>query len=132
MFLAPVMPEQYKQKKYSTIAKFKFGATALSCELEDKHGAGSWTIPYENIPFDSSVLEERADYLRNVGILFCLLGALYVIYVALCLLLDPARLDLLRVSVIWLPAGIACLFAHRVLRTKYTIFENGRRNALFN
>ncbi len=117
------MAEEFRQKKFSSRIAFKFAPDGLAYEIEDKSGAVRTTVPYPAIPFETSEHEERSDYLRNLGVLFCIIGAVYALYVLLVINVDPSRLNWLRPSAMALPAGILCLLAHRILRTRYTVYD---------
>jgi hypothetical protein len=104
-----------EQKKFSTKTSFTFGDDGLTYEIRDRSGGTTFRTDYEDISFDTSFLEERNAWWRNVGWIWIVIGALGVL-----LSLRGAGRPALP---IWLVLGVVFLIAYYWRRTSYTIYD---------
>ena len=110
---------EIRQRRYSNKTLFEYGDDALKYTIEDKGGAGDLEIHYAEIPWQSSMKEERSDWLRNLGLIWLALGAFQL---GNALLEDtPAPVDGL-----WLMVGLVCLAAYRLVTTRYSVFATDK------
>ncbi len=112
---------QFKQKKWSNKHSFTFNDEYLDFSYEDKSGSDGMQINYANIPTKTSISIEMNEWLRNVGILWMLLGA-YQIGTAIY---SEASLS---GKAFWLTIGILCVSWAYFSRVKYTIFKTEQGN----
>ncbi len=107
---------EIQQKKLSTRHTFTFGDETFNFAYKDKTGAGDVDLNYAGVPQKCSLRIEGNDWLRNVGILWCALGALQ-------LGIAISAGDPLSGKGFWLLVGILCLAAHRFAKVKYSVFN---------
>jgi hypothetical protein len=113
---------EVSQKKHSNKIRYVFGEDELDYYIEDGSGSRSFSVAYSEIGRDRQTLVERNQWLRNVGLLWIALGA---VFTGLSLAGD----DGLRVSV-WLWVGLACYAVYHFRSTSYTIVPTDRGNLL--
>ena len=65
---------EIKQKRMSNHHTFTFNDESLNFAFKDKSGADEFDLNYADFPEKSSFSIEQNEWLRNVGILWCLLG----------------------------------------------------------
>ena len=100
---------QIEQKKLSNKHVFEFNDQYLSFSYVDRTGSDSVDIAYGDISKKTSIRREENTWLRNVGILWCLIG-----------LIGP----LLKLGgVIWLPVGLVCLVWFHFTKVGYTVLS---------
>ena len=112
---------QLKQKKWSNEHIFSFDSETFNFAYKDKSGAGDFDIPYEEFPLKSQVKIEQNDWLRNAGYIWCVIGALQILYT----LLNGEHASS---SGFWLFIGLLCLFAHYFTKVRYSVFQTGVAN----
>lgn len=61
---------EIKQSRNSNRTRFEFGEDELNYTLEDGSGSRSFSVQYTKITRDRQTLEERNQWLRNVGALW--------------------------------------------------------------
>jgi hypothetical protein len=66
---------EIKQSRHSNRIRYVFGEDEVQYSLQDGSGSRSFSVQYTEISRDRQVLEERNQWLRNVGLLWLLLGA---------------------------------------------------------
>ena len=110
------------QKKHSHRVRYVFGDEELDYTVEAGSGRRSFSVAYSEISRDRQTLEERNQWLRNVGLLWIALGAGLTL---LSLTGDKG----LQVS-FWFWVGLACYAAYRLRSTRYTIVPTDRGNLL--
>jgi len=113
---------EFSQKKHSNRVRYVFGDRELDYTIEDGSGSRSFSVAYSAISRDRQTLEERNQWLRNVGLLWTALGG---VMTAVSLTRDSG----LQVS-FWLWVGLACYGAYRLRSTRYTIVPTERGNLL--
>lgn len=111
-----------QQKKFSHSARFEFGEDELRYTQKDGSGSRSFSLPYTAISRDRQTLEVRNDWLRNVGLLWILLGAGLT---AMAWFGD----QVLRISP-WVWVGLACYAVYRFRSTAFTILPTEKGNLL--
>jgi len=113
---------EINQKKHSNRVRYVFGEDELDYRLEDSSGSRSFSVPYSAIGRDRQTLVERNQWLRNVGLLWIVLG---VAFTGVSL----AGGQGLKIS-IWLWVGLACYGAYHLFSTRYTIIPTESGNLL--
>lgn len=94
---------EFSQKKHSNRVRYVFGDEELDYTVEDGSGSRSFSVAYSEIDRERQTLEERNEWLRNVGLLWIALG------VGLTLLSLTGDRGL-QIS-LWLWVGLACYVA---------------------
>lgn len=110
------------QKKLSNRVRYVFGEDELEYHLQDSSGSRSFSVAYAAIGRDRQTLVERNQWLRNVGLLWIVLG---VVMTGLSLSGDQG----LKIS-FWLWIGLGCYAAYHVFSTRYTILPTEVGNLL--
>lgn len=112
---------EIKQKKFSNQHTFNFENDYVNFAYKDKSGSGDFDFNYADFPEKSSVSIEQNEWLRNVGILWCLLG---------CYRVGSAVYSgsALSGTGFWLVVGILCLIWFMVTKVKYSVFRTGAGN----
>lgn len=108
---------EFKQKRLANFASFSFGDSALRYAIKDNSGEREITIDYADLPSVSRRVFEKNTWLRNVGLLWSILG---VVTIGLAVAGGGA----LSGSGLWLILGAGCLIAYRFLQTNYTVFDS--------
>lgn len=108
------------QKKFSNKTTFEFENETLKYTVEDKGGAGDIIFSYADFPQKSSMKIEKNGWLRNVGLIWVLLGV-FQLGTAI------AAQSPLAGKGFWFLLGLMCLLMYRIAITKYSVFsmENG-------
>jgi len=107
---------EFKQKRMANFTSFEFGDSALRYSIKDNSGERELTIDYVDLPSTSRRVFEKNSWLRNVGVLWSVLG---VATIGLAIASGGA----LSGSGLWLVLGAGCLVAYRYLQTNYTVFD---------
>lgn len=108
---------EFTQKRLANNIRFEFGETELKYWVRDNSGERDLTIDYANLPKSTRRVFERNNWIRNVGILWCLIGAVSIG-------LTVAGSGLLSGSGFWLFVGAACLIFYRLTQTNYTVLDS--------
>lgn len=109
------------QKKRSNKHTFTFNDESFNFAYEDKNGSGDVDIDYADFPQKFSVRIEQNEWLRNVGYLWCAIGAFqlgYAVYTA-----AP-----LSGKGFWLFLGLGSLAWAHFSTVKYSVFHTDRGN----
>ena len=107
---------QIVQKKRSNKHTFTFKDDLFNFAYEDKNGSGDVDIDYVDFPQKFSIRIEQNEWLRNVGYLWCAIGALqfgYAVYSA-----AP-----LSGKGFWLFLGLGSLAWAHFSKVKYSVFQ---------
>lgn len=112
---------EIKQKKFSNRHTFTFEPEFANFAYKDKSGSGDFDFNYADLPEKSSTSIEQNEWLRNVGVLWCLLGFYNI---GSALYHDTS----LSGTGFWLVIGIICLVWFAATKVKYTIFKTERGN----
>lgn len=107
---------EIRQKRFSNKTIFEFGDETLKYTVEDKGGAGDLIINYADFPQQSSMKEERNDWLKNVGLLWVALGTFQI---GSAIVADSS----LSGKGFWLMVGLFCLAIYKIATTKYSVFS---------
>ncbi|MCG7497776.1 hypothetical protein MHO82_12970 [Vibrio sp. Of7-15] len=109
------------QKKRSNKHTFTFSDESFNFSFKDKSGADDVDLHYADFPNKSSLRIEQNEWLRNVGLLWCVLGVFqlgYAIY-----LNAP-----LTGKGFWLAVGLLCVVFAHFSKVKYSVFKAERGN----
>lgn len=107
---------QITQKKMSNRHTFSFNDDSLNFAYSDKSGSGDVDIPYAHFPQKSFIKIDQNEWLRNVGILWVIIGvlqfgtALYAGHFAVA-------------TMFWLTLGAICLAWAHYSKVKYTVYQ---------
>lgn len=110
------------QKKFSNKVRYRFDDEGVDYRVEDGSGSRSFRVAYAQIGSDRQSLEERNQWLRNVGLLWMALGA---VFTGMSLTGESG----LKVS-FWLWIGLACFAVYQFRSTRFTIIPTERGNLL--
>lgn len=112
---------EIKQKKFSILHTFTFESNYVNFSYKDKSGSGDFDFHYADFPEKYSVTIEQNEWLRNVGILWCLLG---------CYTIGSAIYSggSLSGTGFWLVVGLVCLIWFALTKVKYSVFKTERGN----
>ena len=113
---------EIKQSRHSNRIQYVFGEDELQYSVRDSSGSRSFSVGYADISRDRQTLEERNEWLRNVGLLWLILGAAITMYQWF----DEKQL----VPSLWLVAGAACYAVYRLRTTRFTIVPSDKGNLL--
>jgi len=113
---------EIKQSRNSNRIRYQFGEDELNYSLEDSSGSRSFSVQYMEVSRDRQTLEERNQWLRNVALLWMLLGA--GITAGSYFGEGPAKLSF------WLWLGVFCYAVYWGRRTKFTILPSEKGNLL--
>ncbi|BCE03707.1 hypothetical protein [Marinicellulosiphila megalodicopiae] len=104
------------QKKKSNKNKFTFKDETLNFEYSDKTGSGDIDVNYADIPKKFSILIERNEWLRNVGLLWCAIGAVQLGYA----ILTGSSIE---GKGVWLFLGLGCVAWAHFSTIRYSVFK---------
>lgn len=105
-----------RQKRMATTTEFSFDERSLHYVVEDNSGRIEFEIDYAEIPFKRRQVFQRNNWLRNVGLIWCVIGA-FELGLAL------AGGGALSGKGFWILIGIGCLAVYRATWTAYTVFD---------
>lgn len=95
---------------------FDFGDKELTYRVRDNSGDVEFDIEYSSIPAKRRSFFERNNWLRNVGLIWVVLGLLQI-----GLAITGERS--LSGSGFWFAIGLGCLAFYRLTWSEYTIFD---------
>ncbi|HNR77302.1 MAG TPA: hypothetical protein PKM48_09245 [Parvularculaceae bacterium] len=107
---------EFTQKRFANNIKLTFGDTELTYWIRDNSGEREEHIDYANLPHSSRKVFEKNIWLRNVGLIWCVLG---VISIGLAIAGSRAWSG----SGLWLLLGACCLAFYRFSQTSYTVLD---------
>lgn len=110
------------QKRHSNRIGFVFGSDELRYSLKDSSGSRSFSVHYADISRDRQTLEERNQWLRNVGLIWIAIGTVFTATAWF------SRQEL--VPSLWLLLGGGCYVAYRLRSTRFTILTSEKGNLL--
>ncbi|WP_028865368.1 hypothetical protein [Psychromonas aquimarina] len=112
---------EIKQKKLSNLHTFTFSDNHFNFAFKDNSGSDDFDLNYADFPDKSSISIEQNEWLRNVGVVWCLLG---------CYRIGTAIYSDLSLSgtAFWLFIGLICLVWFAFTKVKYSVYktEQGR------
>lgn len=111
---------EIKQKRFSNRTHFSFGEESLDHRIEDGSGSRAFSVAYRDISRDRQTLEERNQWLGNVGLLWIVLG---VVFTAMSYFGEGP----FRVSY-WLWIGLGCWGFYKFRRTRFTLVPTEKGN----
>jgi len=109
------------QKKRSHKHTFVFGDSSFNFAYDDKSGSGDFDINYANVPDKSSISIEQNEWLKNVGYLWCAIGAFQIGY---AIFTESS----LSGKGFWIVVGLACLAWAYFSKVKYSVFNTEQGN----
>jgi hypothetical protein len=114
---------EINQKKRSNRLKFTFNDDSFNYAYKDRTGSGDIDVQYAGFPTKASVSIERNEWLRNAGLIWCVIGVLQ---------LGHAMItgDSLQGRGFWLLIGVICLVGYRWATVKYSVFRTQAGNVL--
>lgn len=107
---------EYKQKHLATRTWLSFNEDELSYKIRDNSGEVQFSVQYGSIPATTRLVFERNNWLRNVGLIWCVLG---VIQIAAALGGSKG----FTVPGFWLIVGLGCLAFYRATWSSFTVFD---------
>jgi hypothetical protein len=107
---------EFTQKRMANHIRFEFGPTELRFWIRDNSGERDLTADYADLPSSTRRVFEKNTWVRNVGYLWCVIGAVAVAAAAIAGTLSPG-------SAFWLALGVACLGFYRATQTTYTVLD---------
>ncbi len=107
---------KFQQKRMATQAWFDFEEKELHHRVRDNNGDVEFAIEYGSIPAATRSVFERNNWLRNVGLIWCVLG---LINIGLALIGSGE----LAGSGFWLLIGFGCLAFYRLTWSEYSVIE---------
>ena len=107
---------EYKQKRFATFAEFTFEDDDLTYRIKDNSGDVEFSIPYANIPWSNRKVFDRNNWLRNIGLIWCVIGLIQI-----GLAISGSRP--LSGSGFWLLIGLGCLGFYRFTWSQYTVLD---------
>ena len=113
---------EIQQKRHSNRIGFVFKDEELRYSLKDSSGSRTFSVHYTDISRDRQMMEERNQWLRNVGLIWIAIG---VVFTASAWF---SRQEL--VPSLWLLLGGGCYAAYRLRSTCFTILPSEKGNLL--
>ena len=105
---------EINQKKRSNRLKFTFNDDSFNYAYKDRTGSGDIDVQYAGFPPKASVSIERNEWLRNAGLIWCVM----------------ITGDSLQGRGFWLLIGVICLVWYRWATVKYSVFRTQEGNVL--
>lgn len=113
---------ELSQKRDSTRIRYVFHDDRVDYAWKDSSGSRTFSVPYTGLSRDRETLSERNVWLRNVGILWLIIGGIYLI--AMANGADTSR------GWLWFLLGAACYAVYHFRVTRYTIVPSEKGNLL--
>jgi len=107
---------EFAQKSMATQTWFTFDDRELSHRVRDNSGEIEFSVEYGAIPAAKRVVFNRNNWLRNVGLIWSVLG---VIQIGFAL----AEGDFSVGSGFWLAIGFGCLAFYRITWSEFTVID---------
>lgn len=107
---------EFTQKRMATSIRFDFGPTELRYFVRDNSGERESVVDYANLSGTTRRVFEKNIWLRNVGLLWCVIGAISVATAVSAGMLGVG-------SLFWLGLGIGCVAAFYLTQSRYTVFD---------
>ncbi|WP_153913029.1 hypothetical protein [Shewanella sp. TC10] len=112
---------EIEQKKFSTVHTFTFNDEVVNFAFKDKSGSADIDVEYGTFPKKSSVSIEQNEWVRNVGVLWIIIGCLGVVRAYY------SDLPLLSNS-FWLVLGIVCMIWFFASKVTFSVFKSEQGN----
>ncbi|MCK5750442.1 MAG: hypothetical protein KAH44_29765 [Oricola sp.] len=107
---------EFAQKRMATQTWFTFEEHELNHRVRDNSGELSFTVDYAAIPSNRRIVFSRNNWLRNVGLIWCVLG---VIQIGLAFMGGNPGLG----AGFWLLIGLGCLGFYRLTWSEFTVLD---------
>lgn len=111
---------EFKQKRMATKTSFKFDDTELHHLVRDNSGEIEFSVSYGAIPAKPRKVFNRNNWLRNVGVIWVVLG---LISVGLALVGARGDESSILGSSFWLFIGLGCLAFYRLTWSEYSVYD---------
>lgn len=111
------MMMEFAQKRMATHTWFTFEERELKHRVRDNSGEISFTVDYGGIAPNRRIVFNRNNWLRNVGLLWCVLG---VLQVGLAFAAQEFSIG----SAFWIAIGLGCLAFYRLTWGEFTVLES--------
>lgn len=108
----------YNQKKHSNRTSLRFSDDTLDYCIKEASNTTSFSVDYEEIPFQASYYEERNVWFRNAGYFWLLLGAVITIH--------KISSEQSFFPSIWIFVGVGCIIAYYFFTTAYSVFDTSK------
>ncbi len=105
------------QRKFSHRHSFEFEDDRLSVTYQDRSGTQEVEVAYADLPLKTAVRIIENVWLRNVGYLWCALGAVMVVLAFI------NNRPLSGAGSPWIPLGVGCLLWAYYTKVHFTLFE---------
>lgn len=110
------------QKHASNKIRFVFNDDRLEHAWQDSSKSRSFSVPYTEISRDRQTFSERNTWFRNAGLIWMLIGAVWII--------ASWVQDHGRAGWFWLLLGAACYATYRLRVTNFIILPSEKGNLL--
>ncbi len=107
---------EFVQKRMATQTWFTFDERELNHRVRDNSGEQEFSVEYGAIPPSKRAVFNRNNWLRNVGLIWCVIG---VIQLGLALTSGGG----LTGSGFWLMIGLGCLAFYRLTWSEFTLLD---------
>lgn len=107
---------EFAQKRMATQTWFTFGERELKHRVRDNSGEVSFSVDYAAISPNRRIVFNRNNWLRNVGLIWCVLGVISIG-------LDAMSGSLAIGSGFWLVIGLGCLAFYRLTWSEFTVID---------
>lgn len=108
---------EFVQKRLATNIRLDLGPMEVRYFVRDNSGERETLIDYANLSGTTRRVFEKNLWLRNVGLMWCVLG---VITIGLAVAADRLGVG----SAFWLGLGLACLGVFYLTQSRYTVFDS--------
>ncbi len=109
------------QKKGKNKYTYSFGQDKLNYAYEEKSGKGDIDLYYGNLSKKTSEYIEQNEWLRNVGILWMVIGIFQSAY-------GSFTREAFHLDPMWLLIGSACLIWAIITKVTYTVYKTEEAN----
>lgn len=107
---------EFSQKRMATHTWFTFDERELTHRVRDNSGEIEFSVEYAAIPPSKRIVFNRNNWLRNVGVIWCVLGA---IQIGLALRAGELGIG----SAFWVFIGVGCLGFYRATWSEFTVLD---------
>lgn len=108
---------EFAQKRMATQTWFSFDDRELQHRVRDNSGEVEFSVEYGAIPAQKRIVYSRNNWLRNVGVIWCVLG---VIQIGLAFSAGEIGIS----AAFWLLIGAGCLAFYRLTWSEFTVLDS--------
>jgi hypothetical protein len=106
----------FTQKQMAMKTWFTFEDRELHYRARDNSGEVAFSVDYEAVPANSRRVFNRNNWLRNVGVLWCVIGVIQIGLALASGAIGPG-------AAFWFVIGAGCLAFYRLTWSEYTVFD---------